>query len=536
MVGRDRPVAQLRAEVERNLASHGGLVFVTGEAGIGKTTLVGEALGDLDRSEAWLVHGTCWDREGAPGYWPWVQVVRSLARSVDAPTWEDARAQAGGDLTVLLGEATHRPGGRVPGDDGFGVADAVTTLLITLSRNRPLIVVLEDLQWADGPSVRVLEFAARHGWFEQLLIVGTFRDDEVRGSGHPLRPSLPNLASKATTISLTGLDRSAVAELLSGVTGDRLPHHLEDEVHRRTGGNPFFVDQTAQIWATTGTIDAVPPQVRDAVDRRLGLLSPELSDLLGTAAVLGPDFTADLLSETAGTAPVDTGRLLQEAAAARLLAIKDHNQGTWSFSHDLVRDTLYCGLAPDEARRRHAAAFGALGRAAGSGVGHGETVQEPAALRPHVQRRDAGHAQLPLEEDAAAREEVVRAQRSVDDAVQLARFHPGALEGAAGGGAAPRPPRQPRPPPPGSRPGGRARGPRRSAPRPAATRPPGSRFPPRCRARTRRRRNSSTRSCSGSCWASCGSRRDPRTRMGTLPAAVRRRSTSETASSSLFGQ
>ena len=123
--------------------------------------------------------------------------------------WAEARATAGGELALLLGEASAgRPA--TAGDGGFGLLDAVTTLLVTVSRARPLVVVLDDLHWADAASIRLLEFVARHAWFERLLLVGCYRDVEVEAAGHRLGPLLSPLLARATTVPLTGPDRGEV--------------------------------------------------------------------------------------------------------------------------------------------------------------------------------------------------------------------------------------------------------------------------------------------------------------------------------------
>src|SRR5690349_6210275 len=139
LIGRDHAAALLRGEIGRAVDSHGGLVLVTGEAGIGKTALVTAAAQEARRGGALVLSGSCWDSESAPGYWPWVQVVRGLRRAVPEPEWTRARETAGGGLSVLLGE---RPG---DASDGFQLYDAVTTALVAASQSRPVIVVLDDL-------------------------------------------------------------------------------------------------------------------------------------------------------------------------------------------------------------------------------------------------------------------------------------------------------------------------------------------------------------------------------------------------------
>jgi hypothetical protein len=140
LIGRDHPAGVLRAEIGRAVDSHGGLVLVTGEAGIGKTTLVTDAMEVAREQGALVLSGSCWDSSAAPGLWPWVQVIRALRRQATAGEWAAAEEAASGQLTVLLGES---------GDpvDGFGMYDAVTSALVAVSQRRPVLVVVDDLHW-----------------------------------------------------------------------------------------------------------------------------------------------------------------------------------------------------------------------------------------------------------------------------------------------------------------------------------------------------------------------------------------------------
>lgn len=413
LIGRRHPAAMLHAEITRSAASHGGLVLVTGEAGIGKTTLVTSAAEEARRLGSLVLSGACWDSESAPGYWPWTQVIRGIRRGVDAAEWASVREAAGDGLAALLGE--DRPGfpaldqhalpGQdrhpVPGQDQHGLGggarhpvpgqeqqglaggdprgdtaddfrlyDAVTTALVTLSQERPVVVVLDDLHWADPASLRLLEFAAKHTWFERLLLVGTYRDVEA-GQREQLIP----LEAKATTITLTGLEPAEVGELVARTVGRDLDAGLVAEVHRRTGGNPFFVEQTARLWRSGGSITAVAPGVRDAVRRRLSLLPEPVAALLSDAAVLGAEFHRKVLAAMAAAPVPHVDRLLDEALAARLIVAR--GAGTFAFAHDLVRETLYSSVPDPQAR--HAAVVEAAG-------GSGDLADRllPAELARHA--------------------------------------------------------------------------------------------------------------------------------------------------------
>ena len=372
LIGRDRPAGLLRAAIARAAESHGGLVLVTGEAGIGKTALVTEAAEEARRRGALVLSGSCWDSGSTPGYWPWTQVLRALRRGVTAGQWAAAEEAAGRGLAVLLGETA---GTEV--DEGFHLYDAVTSALVSVSQSRPVVVVLDDLHWADPASLKLLEFAARHTWFERLLLVGTYRDDEVEADGHPLQPLVLPLVARATTVTLTGLTREEVGALVARTVGREPAQELVTEVHRRTGGNPFFVEQSARLWHGGGAPTAVAPSVRDTLRRRLSMLPDAVVGLLTRAAVLGREFHRAVLAATAGTPVPQADRLLERALAARLVTAL--GAGRFAFAHDLVRETLYASLEEAERRRLHAAALDALER---SSAPAGDVL--PAELARHA--------------------------------------------------------------------------------------------------------------------------------------------------------
>ena len=353
LIGRDHPAGLLRTEIGRAVDSHGGLVLVTGEPGIGKTTLVTGAADEARRLGALVLGGACWDSGSAPGYWPWVQVLRGLRRAATDEEWAAIERDAGGGLAVLLGEADPRD---TP--DGFRLYDAVTSALVTASHSRPVVVALDDLHWADTASLRLLEFAAGHTWFERLLLVGTYRDAEVEVADHPLRPLLSSLVAKARTVTLTGLEPDEVGRLIARTVGEMPGDDVAAEVHRRTGGNPFFVEQAARLWHSGGAVTAIAPGVRDAVRRRLSLLPEPVVGLLTTAAVLGQQFPRQVLAAVAAVPAAQADRLLEQAVAARLVTVR--GGGRFAFAHDLVRETLYDALDEDDARQRHAAVVTAL--------------------------------------------------------------------------------------------------------------------------------------------------------------------------------
>ncbi|MDG4821342.1 AAA family ATPase [Asanoa sp. WMMD1127] len=397
VIGREHPAGLLRAEIERVTDSHGGLVLVTGEAGIGKTTLVSGAVDQARARGVTVIGGRCWDSESAPGYWPWVQALRGLRRQVDPEQWAAIQESGGGALAVLLGKTSDD-------DEAFTLYDGVTAALVAASQHAPVMVVFDDLHWADPASLRMLEFAAQHTWFERLLLVGTYRDVEVEAVDHPLRPLLLPLQAKATTLTLTGLEPAEVGALIERVAARAPDAGLVAEVHRRTGGNPFFVEQTARLWRADGSLTAIPPGVRDTVRRRLDLLPGSLVELLTAASVLGHEFHRQLLAAVLLAPVPQVDRLLDQAIAARLVV--GRGGGRFAFGHDLVRETLYDALSEEERRNRHAAVVRA--------------VEETPALRSRLFPAD-------LARHAYAAGDVVAPATAVEHLVAAARDASGRL-------------------------------------------------------------------------------------------------------------
>ncbi|MBE1468926.1 ATP-binding protein [Kibdelosporangium phytohabitans] len=403
LIGRDRQAGLLGDAITRTLDSHGGLVLVTGEPGIGKTTLVTNAAALASRAGAVVVGGSCWEGAGAPGYWPWVQVVRTLRRGMSPAEWAEASAAVGPALRVLLGEA------RAEETEEFELYDAVTTLLVTVSRDRPVVVALEDLHWADPASVRLLAFVVQHTWFERLLVVATYRDAEMA----ELEPAMAPLLPKATSLALTGMDTAGVAALIARTTGAEPEPDLVAEIDRRSGGNPFFVEQLARLWQGGTSITAMAPGVDAVIARRLGRLPEAVTDLLTTAAVLGREFAADLLTACVDLEIPQVTGLLTQAASARLIA--PAADGRFTFIHDLVRESLSAAAEPDDLRARHAAVVHA---AAGTPMLPAERARHAYLAVPHVAPAVAVEHLLAAARDAnhrlATEEETAHYRRALD--------------------------------------------------------------------------------------------------------------------------
>lgn len=328
LVGREPVLALAAGALDDALAGAGRLLLVAGDPGIGKTALARE-VGAIARTRgARVVWASCPPGGGAPAYWPWTQVLRPLG---------DRTRRA----AVLLG-------GSAPDDATarFELHESVIEALGELAGDAGAVVVLDDLQWADQPSLELLDAASRQIGAHRLLVLGTYRDLEAPAT-------LDRLAANAEGITLGGLDSAAVSGLVTTITGTAVPGADADQLRSRTAGNPLFVRELARLLVArgTGTTDrsALPATVADTLRQRLTGLTTPCRDLLATVAIAD---TADiaLLAEAARLPREEVADLLTEARMARVLVEAEQDR---PFVHDLYRETVLADLSPDDRRRRH---------------------------------------------------------------------------------------------------------------------------------------------------------------------------------------
>ena len=355
-VGREPELDEMRTMLEDALGGQGRLLLLTGDPGIGKTRTA-EQLATYAGVRGARVHwGRCHETEGAPPYWPWSEALREYVREADPV---GLRWQLGGraaDVAQIVPELAERLGdlGELPPMEAeqarFRVFDSFAGFLGGLSKSRPLVLVLDDLHWADEPSLLLLRFVARRLADTGLLVIGTYRDVEL-GRHHPLAETLSDLSGvdAATRIALRGLDAEAIAsyiELTAGV--DRPPPELAEAIRDQTAGNPFFISEVVRLMAAEGRLGeeqgrrevSIPQGVRDVVGRRLDRLSAAANDVLRLAAVCGRQFRLDVLDRVSKRPREEIAAALTEAEGARLIEESPREAGLYWFAHALVRETL----------------------------------------------------------------------------------------------------------------------------------------------------------------------------------------------------
>ena len=369
-VGRARELDVLMAALADARAGRPGLVLCRGEPGIGKTRLAEELVAHADG--AIVGWGAAVEDAGAPPYWPWRRALRGLARDVDLA----ARAEELGvsaDLAPLAPDlfprhATPASGGDGPADDRFRLFEAVTRLLTAVGRTRTVLIVIDDVQWADRDSLLLLRHVAHGGGHEHRLVVANHRDTT------PLPPELAfDLLREPGTrsLELRGLSVDAVARQLGGLVGREVSGHEVARIHARTGGNPFFVGEVgrAVLDGRRGP-DArrVPTSVREAIGARLARLAPSTAGVLRAAAVVGREFRVPVVAATVGAPVLACLSALDEATDVGLVEPLATPE-TFRFVHDLVRDAVEAGLGTPDRVLLHRAAADALEAGAAGPVG-----------------------------------------------------------------------------------------------------------------------------------------------------------------------
>src|SRR5664279_1377324 len=342
-VGRARELVRAESFLLDALAGHGRLVLCTGEAGIGKTRLAEELAAAAADHGAVVVWARSTDPGSSPPYGLWRLVVDELV-SRSAETWSQWRG--------VLERPTSADSLESGSSQRFALFAMLRTALRRYADHTGLVLILDDLQWADEASSVLLADVARQLRGTRILIFATSRT--VGDSDE-----LPIVAadSDVQRVNLTGLPPDAVSELLSGLSAapDRVDWILE-----RTGGNPFLVRELAQLLAETGSVTtSVPGRVVDATTYRVGQLSDPAQTMLRAAAIAGNGFSIGVVAKMLGLPLLALLDPLDECRGAGFLVSGDR-RGDYRFSHALVQSAVVAQLGEADRRQLHAAAADAI--------------------------------------------------------------------------------------------------------------------------------------------------------------------------------
>jgi class 3 adenylate cyclase/tetratricopeptide (TPR) repeat protein len=388
-----RPTEQetLRQAVERAGRGEGSVVLLVGESGIGKTRLADETIRSAEKVGFRALRGRAFPGELATPYSHWVGMVREFLHDAPPQLVYKVSGTVAGEVAKLVPELTEKVGPTPPSPSGDAESararfyEGVTQFFLNVAKEDPLLLLFDDLQWADPASLRLLQYAAQSVSDHRLLLLGTYQAPGADPAS-PLEEVVRDLRKNRllTTVSVPRMDRGSVGTMIEKTFGEiEVSEEFRALVHERTGGNPFFVEEVLRSLVEEGAIYrteaagwerkeieeiGIPKTVRDVVKQRFNRLDEPTQATLRVAAVLGVEFPVEILREVAG---VDEERLIEQLervvrvglleerrVASRLLA--------FSFTDPQLREILYDEMLSLRRVRYHRRAAESLEKLAGN--------------------------------------------------------------------------------------------------------------------------------------------------------------------------
>jgi DNA-binding SARP family transcriptional activator len=383
-LGREKELATLLRHLTDAADGRGRVTFLAGEAGIGKSRLLAELAAEATARGVQVLAGRCLEGSGALPFHPFVEAVETFLQGRDPPA---------GPIAHLLDVHRPTPGPALQPDElRLRLLDGVARLLVRGAVEVPIVLLVDDLHWADDGTVAMLRHVARSTPGQRLLVVGAYRDADVT-DGHPLADALGMLRSEAecAVVRLAGLSRGPVAELLDRIAGAAVASDLLDAVFVETRGNPFFVREVARHLVEDGALrpgsdgrlgtdlplSVVPDGVRQVIVRRRHRLTPGANRLLDVAAAVEGPFLFEPVRVAAGLSDTDGLTALDDVLQAGLV-VPDVAPDRYDFTHALVRHTVHRAVNPSRQLRMHRdlAVATAAARAAGARVSAAEVATQ----------------------------------------------------------------------------------------------------------------------------------------------------------------
>jgi hypothetical protein len=351
------------------------VALISGEPGIGKTALASHFSAGAHERGVGILYGRC-EEDAAMPYEPFVAVMHDLLAHLPDSFWADHLAEHGSELVrivpgvqVHLGDATPPPAGADPAAQRYALFEAVTDALAVGARDGPLLVVLDDLHWAERSTLQLLRHLIRQLADARVVLVGTYRGVEL-DDRHPLAALLADLHREEdiTRIELGGFDERDVLTLMETLAGHELDassEQLARTIQRETGGNPFFIRElvrnlreTGELrssggrWSTDASVE-LPASVREVILRRVARLGEFAHQALASAAIIGREFDADLLRRALTSDEDQLADALDAAVRAGLVRKLSGRERHFEFAHALVEYTLYEDIGPARRMRGH---------------------------------------------------------------------------------------------------------------------------------------------------------------------------------------
>jgi DNA-binding SARP family transcriptional activator/tetratricopeptide (TPR) repeat protein len=430
LVGRADELATLRRTLGPALdgGSGSGIGVVEGEPGVGKTRLLEEIAAEADRQGALVVWGRCLDGDGTPSMWPWVQAIGALLDNLAAPEREKWHASELGRLVESPDDAGAVP--MIPDSASrFRLFEQVVTVISEFSARRPVLLVLDDLQWADIASLQLFSHVAAR-LPAGTAVIGALRDRApVPGSELSRTLAAVSRVSGHRRVRLGPLGPDEAIELVRLETGLDPDPEAARSIHARTAGNPFFIRELSRLLADDGALtDAagaygvVPATVRDIVIDRMSGLDAGARDLLRTAALIGRDLDLGLLARAAHLEVESCLERLEPVTALGLLESTPENPYSLRFAHDLVRESVAVTTPTPRTSQLHLQISDALEIAAAGGESTAERLAHHLwAAGPLADPARTVTALVRAGRSAAAKSALEAAERHSRSAAQVAR-------------------------------------------------------------------------------------------------------------------
>jgi tetratricopeptide (TPR) repeat protein len=391
-VGREAESAGLDRILEYARSGKGRIVMIGGSPGVGKTRMATEFCAKVARSGLIVISGSCYDREEPLPFLPFVEILEtSLARATSSKAFLDSLGGEAAEVARLLPQLRRmfpeipHPTETAPEQSRRMLLTAIVNVILRSARKLAAVVLLEDLHWADDSTLAALVHLARSLSGVPLMVVGTYRDNEVDPAG-PLAQALDDLARlhQLDRVNLSGLSMDAVAAMIRELSGSDPSSSIVKFIYSSTDGNPFFVEEVTRHLVDRGQLKDsgvefrqelslsdldVPPNVRLAIGRRLTKLSNNTQRTLATAALIGRSFTFRLLEAARGLAPDPLLDQVEDAEKAGLIfSTLDYPEARFQFSHELVRQAVIANLSVPRRQRLHLAIANAIEKIHGAAL------------------------------------------------------------------------------------------------------------------------------------------------------------------------
>jgi anti-anti-sigma factor len=381
LVGREKLLQALRACWEEAYAGQGQLAFITGRPGIGKTSLAQQVAAQCEPPI--LLVGRCQALKRSPPYYLFAEVLRTYLEVASPESFDEVSRQLVGDFAHLVPEIRQmlprfpEPTRLEPKQEHLRLMSSLTQFIERATQERPWLLILDDLQWADQSSLELLSNLGRHIPLMALLIVGTYSDFGLE-RGHPLLETLRdlNIHPGYRRFPLDCLDQEEVNQVLVNMWNQPVPEALTARIYQHTGGNPLYVEEVAMGLVDDGLVTLrdgkqhfpameemrLPPNMREAIWRRIRHLSPDTQTLLRRASVLGPVFRFDDLQAMSDLSEWEVLEHLDMALARQLVQEAPPGETSLRFYHTEIQEVLYVDLGSPYRRLLHRQAGEAIER------------------------------------------------------------------------------------------------------------------------------------------------------------------------------